>query len=315
MQNSTPTFPDEYHLILQQLSPDGTPLAITMASAADVQAERLKYYNFLKWCRRPANRNSVVHLAGRYNQVTISCQDNRMIFRLKTPQALVAASPLAQAFRAAVPDAPALPPSANPRLFNETPRGEAKPLVQEFEPIRAPVPSASFGDFMQAGMSAADKAAIDAEHARLLARSASIEEHGVEVEVPERAWFPAEQRTGKATKHGPEDKLQYVMDKLIFDCEPATLPYPPTKDDIHEVSGSTVTRRTREWNEFFADNGWFFYIDFTSNDIGWTFSLNEEGNALLNQHGLRPAARRAAYQIDDRNLIREKVSRIFSEPQ
>lgn len=67
-------YPPEYSIILQRLPKDGTPLELPMADNYSAMAERLKFYNFLRWCRRNPNKSG--HLFPMYNRVVITVKDN-----------------------------------------------------------------------------------------------------------------------------------------------------------------------------------------------------------------------------------------------
>lgn len=129
MQNSTPTYPQSYHKILLALPEDGTPLSVPFGSAAAAQAERLRYYNFLKWCRRPKNASAVVHLNGRYNQVTLRVVEDTIQFALNTFQRFTETNDaIDKALAAAGLDIPPPPRTSNPHNFAQVPKGETTPL-------------------------------------------------------------------------------------------------------------------------------------------------------------------------------------------
>lgn len=314
MQNSAPTYPDEYHLILQALPEDGSPVAITMRSAAEVQEERLKYYNFLKWCRRPINRQAVSHLAGRYNEVTISCKDNQMIFRLKTHRTVSIQSPLAQAIQqTGIPAAlPPLPVSANPNQYAEKPKYEATPLMPEFEPLKG-VPQ---GPGIWDSISAADKKDIDKRNAVMIARSAYIKEHGIEEEVKAIQWYPKQEIKSlpQAWKRcHPQFMLQEVMDDLVFSGFEKLLSFPIDQNDMHLIDTKLAKQMTQIWSDYFIQAGMMDYISFTTDEVQWRFNVTESFNEVLDAHQLDIRVRRNPLSEDHKNEMRRTILNIFNQ--
>lgn len=75
-------YPAAYSKILLAI-PAGGSVEFKLKSAEAAQAERLKFYNFLKFLRRPCNRVAAAHFAGRENQVRIIVKENVLTFSLE----------------------------------------------------------------------------------------------------------------------------------------------------------------------------------------------------------------------------------------
>lgn len=138
MYNPNASYPREYHQILLSLNPDGTPLVLEMPSEYDAQQERLRYYNFLKWCRRPQNQVQAAHLQGRYNQVQIKVKGNQLIFLLRTAAAFAPVRSALQQALAAQGQALPMVQMPDPKPI---PRHETAPMRPDLPPRIAPEPA------------------------------------------------------------------------------------------------------------------------------------------------------------------------------
>lgn len=133
--NSNPTYPQSYFQILLVLKEDGTPFSVEYPSSADAEKERLHFYNFLKWCRRPKNLNAVAHLDGRYNQVQIKRREHELLFILHTPQRWIATDDLImKQLRAQGIEPQPLPSYVTTAKQRPLPKGEATPLRPDLLP-------------------------------------------------------------------------------------------------------------------------------------------------------------------------------------
>lgn len=139
MANCTPTYPDAYHRILLALPEDGKPLVVPFTSEGEAERERLRFYNFLKWCRRAKNMMAVAHLAGRYNTVSLARKGPELHFMLNTVMRFHdTESAIDKALAAAGLDNIPLPPqSAHPKLLRPLVKGEVSPAMPDISP--APV--------------------------------------------------------------------------------------------------------------------------------------------------------------------------------
>lgn len=75
-------YPAAYSKILLAI-PAGRSLEFKLQSAEAAQAERLKFYNFLKFLKRPCNRVAAAHFNGRERQVRIIVKENILTFSLE----------------------------------------------------------------------------------------------------------------------------------------------------------------------------------------------------------------------------------------
>lgn len=129
--NSNPTYPEEYFQILLSLPEDGEPIVAEYPSAGEAEEERLRFYNFLKWCRRPKNLMAASHLQGRYNMVRLSRKEHELHFSLAGVLRFEKSSNvLRNAITAKGLPLPHVPATANPNAYRAMPKGEAAPIMQ-----------------------------------------------------------------------------------------------------------------------------------------------------------------------------------------
>jgi hypothetical protein len=83
--NKISRYPIEYRQLLMQLPADGTPLVVPFPESAQAGAERLKYYNFLKFLQR--NPKEAEQFGNRPSMIMIRHVGNTLEFSLRTPAA------------------------------------------------------------------------------------------------------------------------------------------------------------------------------------------------------------------------------------
>lgn len=321
--NALPTYPREYFQIILALNPDGTPLVLECGSFEQATRTRLDFYNFLKWCRRPKNVHATAHLDGRYNQMAVGIKGSAIHFQLRTAERF---APLNEALLKAMEgmDLPELPESiTNPA--RTLPKGEAWPLRPDLS-TTSPVPVAPttpgsrtlladpHGTQIPQGGFFPMPDWVQEEALKGVALSAMVAAQPREVEIVETQWFPATLRTGTAAPHGPQDKLQWVMNIMIFECRPAELPFPVSKGDTHEVSEVLTGKREAEWGRFFMDIGWDACIGFSKIAAKgvWVFNLNEEGEKRLKSQGITSIVRiQADADLALKNKLRATISELL----
>lgn len=300
MYNPEPTYPRAYHQILLKLNEDGTPMVFPYNDAEKAQAERLRFYNFLKWCRRPKNMQSVTHLNGRYNQVEIKVTEGNLVFQLKTRHKHEPIADMLEAMLGA--DLPPIPPSANPKAFRtDVPAHEARPLAPDLDVNPAPSSFFPKPDW------------VAAEEQKLVALSAMVASQPREVEIQPLRWFPLNLMKPNAHDFGPQLKMQYIMDKLVFEGDAATLPHPPSPGDSHTTSPVLTTKLTNEWIMAFTNMGWGIFVHITSADGQWNFTLTEQAKRMLANKGLGINVRSSVIAEDDKNKVRGDIIQLFNQ--
>lgn len=73
-------YPAAYSKILLSLPIDGTPIEIQLHSNDAALAERIRFYNYLKFLRR--NPAEAIHFGNRHNDIVISVKENFIRFQL-----------------------------------------------------------------------------------------------------------------------------------------------------------------------------------------------------------------------------------------
>lgn len=123
-------YPETYSRILLSLPADGQPIEVTLSSEDVAQAERLRYYNFLKFLRR--NRHEAAHFGGREHRVTIIVQGPVIRFQLRQSSS---ETELSRAFDESL-EALGTPSAKMPevRFVTETPDAGDIPLPDEPSP-------------------------------------------------------------------------------------------------------------------------------------------------------------------------------------
>lgn len=81
MKTKLTRYPIAYSKILLTLPENGTPLQLMLESPAEANAERLRFYNFLKFLRR--NPNEAAHFSGRHNLVMVRVEGSVISFNLR----------------------------------------------------------------------------------------------------------------------------------------------------------------------------------------------------------------------------------------
>lgn len=323
VNTAEPSYPREFHTILLALREDGTPITIDKGTQAEAERYRLQFYNFLKWAKRAKNASATVHLAGRQYHVGLSVKGTKINFILKNGVRFresendVLAQLEAQGVDLSTVQ---VPDSHNNKAFmKHNPRHEVPPLMPEYDTpeTRGPLATPSSAPVWvptPGRVGFAKPSFVDEDTARLLALTKEVAERPAETELAETQWYPATLRTGTAAPHGPQDKLQYVMNKLIFDCEPAFLPYPTARGDSHEVSSINTGKRQAEWHRFLIDIGWDSCVTLRPDDAHgqWIFTLTEEGEQRLRAQRIIPAVRmQAGTDLELKNQLRLQISELL----
>ena len=76
-------YPDVYTKIVLTTPGDGTPLDIPVSSEEAAKQERLRFYNFLKFCRRNPRKCAHLHADNRVNRISVSVQGSVLSFTIK----------------------------------------------------------------------------------------------------------------------------------------------------------------------------------------------------------------------------------------
>lgn len=81
IKNKLSNYPEAYARILLALPATGEALSFTLSSPDAAQAERQRFYNFIKFLRR--NPDEAAHFAKREYRVQISRENNKLSFSLR----------------------------------------------------------------------------------------------------------------------------------------------------------------------------------------------------------------------------------------
>jgi hypothetical protein len=313
-----PSYPREFHSILMALREDGTPITIDKGTPEAAERYRLQFYNFLKWAKRQKNATATVHLAGRQHMTGLSVKGSKISFILKNGVRFRASEDdvLAQLAAQGVDlDTLKVPESHNNKAFMQhKTKNEVAPLRPEYqsdapvttlaEPIYNPNPGA---------IGFAPPAWVNDEMMKLVELSNQVRDNPPERELVETSWFPSHLRGAvSAASHGPQDKAQWVLNKLIFDAEPALLPYPVARGDSHEVSDVLTGKREAEWHRFILDMEWEACLSFTKTKDGWLFMLTNEAEERLRAHKISSMVRiQAGGDLTLKNELRATISQLF----
>lgn len=309
---SEPSYPREFHAIILALREDGTPLTIDKGTARNAELYRLQFYNFLKWAKRAKNASATVHLAGRQNMVGLSVKDSKVSFILKNGIRFKASEDDVMRQLAAQGvdlESIKVPDSHNNKAFRtHKAKNEVPSLMPEYySDAPTPLPAAPVYVPTPGVIGFGPPPDILAE--MLKPREAPPP---LEREIVETQWFPATLRTSSAQPHGPQDKAQWVMNKLVFECAPATLPYPTARSDSHEVSEVNTGKREAEWQRFIMDMEWEACVAFRKVEGAWVFYLTTEADNRLRSQGISFMVRtQADGDLELKNQLRSTVVQLF----
>lgn len=330
MRSNAKLYPQTFYQILLLLKEDGTPLRLPFASRDQAVDYRFKYYNFLKWCRRPLNSAATAHLQGRYNMVEVKLDNSELVFSLRTQQRFAAIDhALATALTAQghiLPDVPRefLSPTRG------LPHGEALPKDWALDPTEQrdyPIPSfkeegtlapatildehaipegtPTGGDWMKflEGGLGRDTMARDTQ--RLLETQAeATAERAEAAKIKRVGWYPGDTvlELSLGERHNPRSRFGRIIDVLIFENRPVEM-----GDDLQ------TEQHFQEYSDLIMECGFMGAIQLERTLTGFRFNLAPEVPKMLRAFGWVSARIEHCVTWQDQNIARAEIKSLILE--